>query len=459
MKSTKATVDFCDANLWALKQWGKADLGDLRLQERAVEIGAQMAMFPNASLPKQMQDSARLKSAYRLLDNRKVTHEALGRQHWQLTKEKAAREPRVLMIQDITELDYTKYAATMKGLGPIGRQNGAGWLMHSTLAVVPGNKQILGLTHQKVFKRKLLPKGKTHRQLPKSRRESIVWCQAIREVGLVPESSRWVAVADRASDSIDYMLCCRANRMDFNIRLAQNRRLVTEGNKANYLFETVRSWDPVIGKKLEVAASHGHKARKAHILVSFGQLNLRISKKNDFLTVHIVRAWEVDVPKDVLEPIEWIVATSIAVESPEDALCRLDWYATRWFIEDYHQCLKTGCNSEERDLEQASRIKRLLGFFALIAVRLLQLRQAARCHPESPATDVADPLLISLVAKKANISPNMTVRQFWLGIAKLGGFRNRRSDGQPGWKILWRGWLYLSNLFEGVLLASSLLRS
>ena len=458
-RSETTTNDFCDTKPWAQKQWGNADLGDLRLQERAVEIGAQMAMFPGASLPQQMQDAARLKAAYRLLDNPKVTHESLGRQHWQATREKAATEPIVLMIQDITELDYTHYAATMRGLGPIGRQNGAGWLMHSTLAVVPGSKQIIGLAQQQVFKRKPLPAGATHKQLPKHKRESVVWPKANRDLGLVPTATQWVAVGDRGADSMDYMLGCRASRMDFNIRLAQNRRLVTEDGSTSYLFETVRSWEPVVGKKLEIAASHGHKARTAHILVSFGQLKLRISRKNDCLAVHIVRAWEIDAPEDVTDPIEWVLATSVAIACPEDALCRLDWYTTRWLIEDYHQCLKTGCTAEERDFEHAARIKRLLGFLAIIAMRLLQLRQASRLQPQSPATTVAEPLLIALVAKKADLSPNMTVREFWRGVAKLGGFRGRRSDGQPGWRTLWRGWLYLANLFEGVLLASSLSRS
>lgn len=456
-RTEKITTDFCDTKSWAQKQWGNADLGDLRLQERAVEIGAQMAMFPGASLPQQMQDAARLKAAYRLLDNPKVTHESLGRQHWQATKEKAATEPIVLMIQDITELDYTHYAATMRGLGPIGRQNGAGWLMHSTLAVVPGSKKIVGLAQQQVFKRKPLPAGTTHKQLPKHKRESVVWRKAIRDIGPVPESTCWVSVADRGSDSMDYMLCCRTNRMDFDIRLAQNRRLVTEDGSVNYLFETVRSWEPVVGKQLEIPARHGHQARSAQILVSFGQAKLRIAK-HDFLAVHIVRAWEINAPAEITDPVEWILATSIAVDSPQDALCRLDWYTTRWLIEDYHQCLKTGCTAENRDFEHAERIKRLLGFLAIIAAHLLHLRQAARLQPELPATTVADPLLLSLLAKKLDTALDMTVQEFWRGVAKLGGFRGRRSDGQPGWRTLWRGWLYLANLLEGVLLASSLPR-
>ena len=32
----------------------------------------------------------------------------------------------------------------------------------------------------------------------------------------------------------------------------------------------------------------------------------------------------------------------------------------------------------------------------------------------------------------------------------------RKGDGEPGWKTLWRGWLYVQTLLEGVHLASQL---
>jgi L-lactate utilization protein LutB len=34
-----------------------------------------------------------------------------------------------------------------------------------------------------------------------------------------------------------------------------------------------------------------------------------------------------------------------------DAQMRVDWYTCRWFCEDFHQCLKTGCRIEQRQLD------------------------------------------------------------------------------------------------------------
>ena len=60
----------------------------------------------------------------------------------------------------------------------------------------------------------------------------------------------------------------------------------------------------------------------------------------------------------------------------------VDWYTYRWVIEEYHKCLKTGCGLEKRQLTTADGLKRLLGFLALVAVRLLQLRHLSRHHPQ-----------------------------------------------------------------------------
>ena len=57
------------AEEWADQQWGQVDLGDERLNRRAVTIGTRMAANPEDSLPKQMQSPSELEGAYRLLNN------------------------------------------------------------------------------------------------------------------------------------------------------------------------------------------------------------------------------------------------------------------------------------------------------------------------------------------------------------------------------------------------------
>jgi hypothetical protein len=142
-----------------------------------------------------------------------------------------------------------------------------------------------------------------------------------------------------------------------------------------------------------------------------------------------------------------------------DALERIEWYTCRWVIEEYHRCLKTGCQIEKSQLRHAERLQRLLAFLAILAVRLLQLRDLSRCAPHLLAIEHINPVLVQIIALHSKKQPNeLSLGYFWFEVAKLGGFPARKSDGEPGWLRLWRGWLQLLDIAEGVRLAQSLPR-
>lgn len=63
----------------AVQTLGTAELGDQRRTARLVQVAAQMAQAPDASLPQQMGGKrADLKAAYRLLQEADVTHGAVS---------------------------------------------------------------------------------------------------------------------------------------------------------------------------------------------------------------------------------------------------------------------------------------------------------------------------------------------------------------------------------------------
>jgi hypothetical protein len=77
--------------------------------------------------------------------------------------------------------------------------------------------------------------------------------------------------------------------------------------------------------------------------------------------------------------LEWLLLTTRPVETLDQALDIIAWYARRWVVEEFHKAWKTGCRAEQRRLEEADRLVPLLGALAIVAVRLLGLRDAARC--------------------------------------------------------------------------------
>lgn len=98
---------------------------------------------------------------------------------------------------------------------------------------------------------------------------------------------------------------------------------------------------------------------------------------------------------------------------------------------------------ERRQLRSAAGIKRVLGFLGIIAVRILQLREVSRSAPELPAIEAVPELMVkTLVAGRLEVSEKkMSLREFWRNVARVGGFIGRKSDGDPGWQTLWKGWL------------------
>ena len=191
-----------------------------------MEIGAKMTAHPDASLPNQMESRAALRGAYRILNHPEVTLVALLAPHCVATLTAAGQVPLVLMVEDTTELDYTAHPHTT-GLGPIGDGRGRGFLLHSTLAIVPDSRSVLGLAHAQVVLREPTPKSRPHWTRSA---EGRVWEVSARAVGRPPDGSVWVHVSDRGSDIFEYMAECRQQSKQFVVRAFHNRILTWEAD-------------------------------------------------------------------------------------------------------------------------------------------------------------------------------------------------------------------------------------
>lgn len=446
---------------WAKQQWSGIKLGDARLEHRAVRIGTAIAEHPAQSLPQQMSDPVALRGAYYLLNHPGVTLERLSQQSWEGTRQAASQQKVVLFVQDTTELDYTRHP-TKEGLGPIGDGKGRGLLLHSTLAVVPdATPQILGLAHQQVVLREPVVKPRPNYT---SSPEGQVWAVAAEAIGKPPESEEvlWVHVGDRGSDDFRFMHTCDQADKHFLIRVMHNRLLEWDqediGPKMRKLVDFARTRSVQHCYELKVPAQRYRPARTAQMCLSWAQVIIPAPQRSPpelrhqrSISVCVIRAWEVHAPAEVEEPIEWILITSVPTRTVDEAKERVRWYTYRWLTEDYHQCLKTGCAIEKRQLDHGDDICRLLGFLGPTAAWLLQMRNFARIEPQVPAARHIAPLMSDLLIRKLQwtVTEPLTMGDFWRGVAQLGGHQGRPGDGPPGWKIIWRGWLHLSDLVTG----------
>jgi hypothetical protein len=448
--------------LWAQLTFGSAALGDRRRTRRLVSLAAAMVRRPDASLPAQLRSLAALKAAYRLLNQPDVTPEALLAPHLLQTRHAAAGHPVVLLLQDTTEVDYSAHPKS-RGLGPIGDGRGRGFLLQTVLALLPSSRQVLGLLSHETWRRPETPLGSRRQsswQRKQRERESAVWLRAVATVGPPPPGCRWVHVGDRGSDLFDVLTACHSTGADFLVRAAQDRCVTSPEGEASHLLSFARSLPGVASRSLCLPARHGRPAREAQLSLAYSAVTVhppaRSSRGQEAIAGWVVRVWEREAPAGQ-EAIEWVLVTSVETGTPEAAWERIDWYTCRWRIEEYHQCLKSGCALEQRQCQEYGALTRLLAVLAPMAVRLLQGRENARQEPERRAQEVMSAAEVAVVAELAQVpAGELTLGRFWHEVARQGGYLGRRRDGPPGWRTLWRGWLHIQTLLEGVHLAAHL---
>ena len=450
--------ELLDPKSWAERTFGSVQLHDLRRTRRAVKAATNLAENPLGSLPAQMHTWKETKALYRWLDEPEVTFAALMQPHIQQSREQATSSPVVLLVQDTTDIDLS-HRRKISGVGQIGNERGRGFFVQTVLAVRPQTREVLGCLAQEPFVRIPAPDGEQrHQRRKREERESDVWMRQVQAIGTPESGSMWVHVGDRGADMFPFFQACRSTQTQFLVRAAQNRRVQESEEEITYSLTQARAFPSQANRVLELPARHGHQKRSAQLQLAFGQMTLlpprhepRASKEP--LTVWVIRVWEEQAPEGE-EPLEWVLLTSVPTTTLEEAWERVDWYRHRWLVEDYHQCLKSGCRIEERQLQTVDGLIRLLGLLSPLAVRLLQVRACAREDPERPAYEVIEPLMLAVLAERTGGSPlSMTLGTFWIEVARMGGYLARSHDGPPGWRTIWKGWLSLQTLLEGAHLA------
>jgi Transposase DNA-binding/Transposase DDE domain len=449
------TQELLDPKSWAERTFGGVQLHDMRRTKRAVQAESSLAENPLGSLPAQMQTWKERKALYRLLDEPDVTFAALMQPHVQQTREQATSSPVVLLVQDTTDIDLS-HRHKISGVGQIGNERGRGFFVQTVLAVRPQTREVLGCMAQEPFVRIPAPDGEQrHQRRKREERETDVWIRQVQSIGTPESASLWVHVGDRGADMFPFFQACQATQTHFLVRAGKSRRVQENEEEITYSLTQARSWPSQASRPFEVPARHGHKGRSTQVQLAFGQMTLLPPRHEpragkDPVTVWVIRVWE-EQARDAEEPLEWILLTSVPTTTLEQAWERVDWYRHRWLVEDYHQCLKSGCRIEERQLQTVDGLIRLLGLLSPLAVRLLQIRGYARSQPERPANALIEPLMLAVVAQRSGQAPaTMTIGSFWMEVARLGGYLARSHDGPPGWRTIWKGWLSLQTFLEGV---------
>ncbi len=446
-----------NVNQWAEEQFGQCDLGDRRRSRRLVRYAAQAAADPSGSTPKQTESWHDCKAAYRLIDNDDVNFAAITAPHYAATR--ARSEGTWLVISDTTETHFP--GAQVKGLGPTGDGGGRGFLLHSALMVRSDGREIAGLAAQVIhYRRKVKKEASGAKRLRRKDRESVIWGQVIDQVGPAPQGVRFIHVFDRGGDQFELYSRILRTKAGWVGRAAQLHRKIRTPQGSGMELSAYLEQLPVAGTyTLELRANQGQPARQATMEVRFGPVIVprpkhcsKWVKDSDIreIAMWVVEAREINPPNGV-EAARWVLLTSEPVQNFDTAWTILEYYEKRWLVEEFHKALKTGCRLEARQYETAKRLEAITAVLSVLAVRLVQLKMVARDDPQRPADQVVPKKWIVMLQclRKRTPSQAWTVREFYREMAKLGGFLGRKSDGEPGWITVWRGFEILHLCLRG----------
>ena len=436
---------------WTEEEFGVARLPDGRLTKRLRTIAADFFQQPEANIPQACGSRAKTKAAYRFFEHKELTMEDILGPHREATLQRMASQKVVLAVQDSTAVTYGKRAGT-EGLGPTNNDHHekVGFWLHNTMAYSLEGLA-LGLLDVQVWARE------APEQRPRSRRwavafqekESRKWVQSFQQVALAQRRlppTQMVSVADREADVYELFVAARDKGQGAKVLVRVQHKKRSLAEEQGHLLQELKKQKIAGTVEVSIGRRANQPVRRARLQMRFCAVRLKPPANKSSLgvvTVWAVLGTETKAPKGI-KPIEWMLLSTLPIETLEQAGEKLQWYAIRSLIEGFHRTIKSGCRIEKRQLLAAHALQKCLAIDLVVGWRIVHMCRLGRQQPELPCTEVFEQdewkALYSYVhhtLKLPKQAPALqpTVRM----VASLGGFLGRKGDGEPGMQTLWLG--------------------
>jgi hypothetical protein len=449
---------------WAREEMASADLGDERLDARAVLLLSALGSRPNLSIPAACGGRAEMKAAYRFFDNDKVTFAKVLEPHIQRSQERVAGQPVALLVQDTSEINLTRPEQEVQGAGDLDGSR-RGFLLHEMQAFTPEGTplgsvwaEIVNRT-QGVSHAPAAEKQAQRKQLPIEEKESLRWLTGLRQARALAQqtpATQCICVADSEGDIYELFAEPRGERpVHWLIRACQDRALHDETTE--HVRDRVLATPALYEVDLLIRGRHAKTAaedrvrrqnrdtRQAKVEVRAATLTLRPPDRPDRklppVTVHVVVVREANPPPGE-PPVAWVLLTTLPIDTPEDVRTVVAYYCVRWNVEVLFRVLKSGCRIERRRFEDLERVLPCLALCLIIAWRTLLVCRLGRECPDLDCEVVFEPsewkaVWVAVHRKKPPRQPPRLSDMVHL-VASLGGYV-KRPNSEPGPQTLWIG--------------------
>lgn len=451
-----------------------AKFGDERLTDRLVTIVDRLNRKPHMSIPAAMDGRAEMEAAYRFFNNPKVTPEAILAPHIASTLERVRQTRVALLVQDTTEVDLTRPSQQVEGAGPMDSEVRFGAFYHPLFAFDAAGLP-LGTVWSKSWTRDKLEtsltpaeKRKKNKETPIEQKETHCWVEGIRAARATAAScpqTQCICIADSEADIYEHfaeiLTPPKEGELQLLVRACQDRALI---DSEQHLWDAVRATPSLYESQADISGREAKtkvekRARRVSRTARLAKLTTRATavtlrpphrpdRKLPKVHVNAVLVEEINPPADEV-PVQWLLITTLPIETVEQVQQIVSYYSLRWQIEVYFKTLKSGCRIEERYFERLGRLLNCMAVYTIVAWKVFYLCRLSRDCPDMDCETVFDPsewkpVYMTVCHKQPPRKPP-TLNEIVKMIASLGGYVIRSSN-QPGTQTLWLGLQRLHDL-------------
>src|SRR5438309_2041606 len=346
---------------WVTAELEGVSLPDKRFAANVIAITEQMDEHTGYSFSAACGERLR-KSAWRLFSTEEMDLLAV---HQQRTVQRCAAEDTILVIEDTTDIHY--HQPHKQGMGILGGSKAKaarGLNMHTALAVTVQGA-CLGIVHQHIWAPKAGRGTANRRQFALKDKETIKWIKTLKTVNncWAQQQQQVVVVADREADFFEHYAQPRNEHVSLLVRVSHLNRKVQYNQQDLSIEEMLDQLQPLGEGSIRVWRRPLKKLKERIALVQYYAATVTLpptyDRKSAPQTLQLV--WIKEQPsEEVVEPIEWILLTDLAVESLQQAITMGNYYALRWVIERFHYILKSGLGIERLQIDCLLRLTNAL---------------------------------------------------------------------------------------------------
>jgi len=447
-------------HVWAVEEFGDAELGDERRTRRLVAMASEVAATPAGTVTRACASSASREGAFRLLENPAIRPEAVRKCVHKATVQRCKEHSFVFVAVDGTSLHVTDRKCT-KGVGSIGAvYKGARGVQVMSAFAVDSDGSPLGMAAQKMWVRQERSRRGPNGE-PRYGGENAHWREVIDECQRAfskecPSTTPWYQL-DRGGDCWQVLTYATSAKIRLTVRAAHNRRLDDDAgllwNRLAKARIVATKWIgvPARGPKprkrwvggtriKELTPPRDARRAKVEIRVTGVTLLVPTPEGADAVGFNAVLVREIKRKND---RVEWLLLTTAETATRAQVLDVVRGYAHRWRVEDFHRAWKRGlCRVEDTQLRSRDAIYKWATLLASVATRAMRLTHQARATPEAPATTELTAIeleaLLALRQPKnlAKREPTLAEAVRWL--AEIGGYTGPW-NGPPGATTVGRG--------------------